>query len=161
MPGRAIFRDSEDTMYLINTSDGSGQDTPLRLEGRLDTGFSQVRVMPLDDRMALTTRLGVVLLDDEGTVLGADARHASSRILQPAIGERYVVTVDEFGVPAGADDRFRAYDLNVYDLQSVKLATPTTTLELGAAPSDLRLLDGKILISAGTVTVAIDAPPTP
>ena len=162
MPGRAVYRDTSDTLRLISTDDGAGgEDSPLQVEGRLDSGFTQVRMTPLGARMALATRLGLVLLDNDGAVLGADARHSSGRVLLPAIGEQYAVTLDEFGLPAGADDNFRAYDLNIYDLNSVKLVAPTTTLELGAEPSDLLLLDGKILISAGTVTLVIDAPASP
>ena len=164
LPELAVYRDGLDSLRIIRTEDGIGvadDDPPLQVEGRLDSGFTRANVTPIDDRMLLTTHRGIALFERDGTLAGVDSRRDTSIILMPAVGERYAVTIGRLGVPAGADDEgFNAYDLDVFDLTSVKFAADTVALELGAPPSDIEVIDGKILISAGVVTLVIDAPQT-
>lgn len=161
LPGRAVYRDADDMLRIIDTSDGSGDDTPLMVEGRLDTGFTSARILPLGDRFALATRRGVALLGPDGDLEGVDQGPSAQRVLMPEFGERRVVTLGQSGVRIGEDENLYAYQLNVYDLASVKLVAPTVSLELGALPMEMALLDEKILVSAGAVTVVLDAPVEP
>ncbi len=156
-PGVALHRDATDALRLIDTEDGSSEDTVLRVEGRIEPGMSHLEVTRVGDRLLLATYRGAVLIDEAGTLLGVDARRTDADVLPAAAGERFVVLIDEEGVPAGD---LGAYDLSIFDLRSLKLAAPPVALELGARPTDVALLDGKILVSAGMVTLVIDAPPS-
>ena len=50
------------------------------------------------------------------------------------------------------------FDLNFYTIDSLR-AVNTVTVELGAQPHTMAIIDGKILISSGTITTVIDVPP--
>ncbi len=154
-PGRAVVRDINDALYLLDTEAGESGG-PLALGDRLAPGFQHARVVAIDGRAALATAHGVALWDERGELIGLDERWQVGRVLPPRFAERHVATLALEPRPIDGDSA--AYELSVFDLQSLKAAAEPVSIELGASPDVLTLVDGKILVSAGAATVVIDAP---
>jgi outer membrane protein assembly factor BamB/tetratricopeptide (TPR) repeat protein len=154
-PGRAVLRDVNDSLYLIDTDSGRA-GAALRLGERLNPGFQFARVVPLETRTALATAHGVALWDRRGELIGLDERRQVGQVLAPEFAEGFAVTLGVAGMPIDEDSQ--GFDLNICDLTSLKAASEPIAIELGVRPQALALVDGKILVSAGGATVVIDAP---
>ena len=107
-------------------------------------------------RIAITTTSGVVLLDESGKVQAMDALAVDDGLIPPRAAERNFVTIEvqTVGIPGPQP----LYALHLLDAESLRLLR-TLKIPLGASPDDLAIVDGAVIVTAGSVTVALPMPP--
>jgi len=158
LPGRIIVLDDDAGLWQIETGQGRPAAHELQTRGRLTgaviTG-APVRAADLGGHVVFSSPDGLLVYDREGALVGVDQRNDSANLAPAAIGRDYAVAVALN--PAEADARGVWYDLYVIELPGAALAQ-RRLIDLGDRPDDVALLDGRILISAGSTTLVIDAP---
>lgn len=107
-------------------------------------------------RIAIAGTSGLVMLDERGAVQSMDALGIEDELLTPVPAEAQFVTMEQD--PAATSGPMPRYPLHFLDDQSLKLEQ-TVHVPLGARPTDLAIVDGAIVVTAGNVTVALPAPP--
>lgn len=107
--------------------------------------------------LALGSTRGMIVLDDAGSLVGADAMEDQARIEPPAFGEGFGVAIEapdrELGSPEGEGFVARLY---VLERPTGRLAA-LERVRLFDAPQSLTVLDGKVLIGQGAMTIVLDA----
>jgi hypothetical protein len=158
--GGVLVRDFNNALYLMSGRDGTVDDAPLSVAERLDAGMGFIEITQVPGgAMVLGTDRGVALLDRTGAMLGLDSGEFGQRILLPEVAEGAIVTISVDGNPV--EDGLSSFRINMYDTRSVRALRPSSGLVLGAMPRTLRLIDDRILVSAGAVVAVIDAPASP
>lgn len=161
LPGRVIVRRDDGRLWQIRTSDGFVRLEPLDTRDRLESNYRRLSITALGDAAALATERGLALYDREGNLLGLDFRETAGPILFGGWGETYVPTLDRGG--ENDLDGLNIHHLNVYETATLR-AVSRTGVTLGVAGLDSRpmsLMNGKVLISTGSITTVIDMPPDP
>jgi len=160
LPNRIIILDADAGLWQI----GLGQDRPASTA--LDTQNKLARTVLLNqrigysaqgDNVAFSSFDGVLVFDHDGDVIGLDRRGDDQTVLAAAFGAKHMVTVSSS--PAFLDAGATWHDLYLFTSPSGAVEQ-RRLIELDAAPDDLALLDGRILITAGKATLVVDAPPT-
>lgn len=107
-------------------------------------------------RIAVTTTSGVLLLEESGAVQSMDGLAVDDGLIPARPAESHFVTIEvqTVGIPGPQP----LYALHLMDAESLRLQR-TLRIPLGASPDGLALVDGAILITAGSVTVALPMPP--
>ncbi|MCA9300027.1 MAG: hypothetical protein KDA28_13230, partial [Phycisphaerales bacterium] len=102
-----------------------------------------------------TSTRGVALFNDGGELVGLDAIDTTSPLIPGVIAQDAVVTIEtsERRAPGGVT----SFALHVVDTLSCKRLAGTNLDTRGRAPRRLALLDGRILVTAGNVTIVIEA----
>jgi len=156
-PGSIVVRDFDSALYMVSATDGTGAEEPLPVADRLDAGVEAVRMYSIPGgNMVVATERGIALLNSAGALIGVDAGGFGQRMVMPAVADGAVVTVGSEGNPVS--DAIASFRVNMYDTESVKAIRPTVGLELGVAPREVRVIDDRVLVGAGTVIAVIDAP---
>lgn len=157
---RLLLLSSDRQLWLASLS--TGQMRPQSLDAprnRLETSrqIEAFAVGPsLDGPFAVATYQGLMTFSADGEQLGNDGLGGLDSMLPPRPAEGRAVTIETVAEGRGED--------GLMQFQLYPIETPTGILEgrvmvnLGARPSAMQLLDGKILITAGASTVIIDAP---
>lgn len=155
--GGVVVRDFDNLMYLLDGRTGAVGDAPLPVGERLEAGVAVMELTQVPGgNLVIGTDRGIVLLDRTGALLGADASDFGHLILLPEVAEGAVVTVGLNGNPV--EEGLSSYRLGMYDTRSVKSLRDASGLVLGAVPREMRLIDDRILVGAGSVIAVIDAP---
>lgn len=156
-PGRTIVRRDDGRLWQIRTSDGAVAFEPLDTRDRLESRFRSIRLTPLGDRAGLATERGLALFGPKGDLQGLDYRETSGAILFGGWGDKYVVTLDSAGESSG--DGLYLHDLNVYETDTLRaVSRARITLGAGLETRPMRLIQGKALITTGSITTVIDLP---
>jgi outer membrane protein assembly factor BamB len=144
-PNRELFRGS-----LV---DGSVGDGPIETSERLE-GLSRIDAVAVDGRIALMNSRGVVLLTPDGQVAGMNALDASEAMTQPvaAAGSFLGLDTREVILPDGRP----TYRLNLWSTGSIA-AQAAYDLVLWQVPTRIAVVDGRILVTAGRMTVGYPA----
>lgn len=147
-----------DLLWMLGPDRGLRQ---LRLEtGELSAGAMsvqgrthsrrQVRLTRIGSGIVLSSGLGVVILDREGGLLGADAVVRQDSLLPPAVGEGLIVLVDTASRRSSPSGTHRLTLVNTTSARELS----ALDLVLGEAPTGVVLLDGHVLVQTpGGVTV--------
>jgi hypothetical protein len=157
---RLLLLSTDRQLWLASAS--TGQVRPQSLDAprnRLETSrqIDAFAVGPgLDSPFAVATYQGLMVFSPDGEQLGNDGLGGLDSMLPPQPAEGRAITIETIA-EGRADNGLMQFQL--YPIQ-----TPTGILEgrvlvnLGARPTAMHLLDGKILITAGASTIIIDAP---
>ena len=158
-PDRVIVLDADAGLWQITLGDERPESRPLDTRGRLTRSVvtnETIHAGHFDDAVAITSSDGVLVYDQLGELVGFDRRGDDAIVLPAAIGAETLVTVTTS--PAFFDDDAKWHDL--FFLRAPDAALKQRRLiELNAAPEDMLLLDGRILITAGKATLVLDANP--
>lgn len=150
----AYMLDGDVVLHHINLADGkvTGLDAAMKSKLTLPVISS-----PTPATLALGSTRGLVILDDDGKVVGMDALEDQARIEPPAIGRDYGVAIEtpdrELGGPDS--DTFVAR-LYIIERPSGRLAA-LERVRLYDVPRSISLLDGKIVLGQGAATIVLDA----
>ena len=152
-----VVRNFDNFMFLLDGRTGTADDAPLPVGDRLEAGVAMMELAQVPGgNLVIGTDRGVVLLDRTGALVGADASEFGHMILLPEVAEGAIVTVGQHGNPV--DEGLSSYRVGMYDTRSVKALRDASGLVLGAVPREMRLIDNRILVAAGSVVAVIDAP---
>jgi outer membrane protein assembly factor BamB len=134
----------------------TGKRTPMQQETRAKLTLPVV-ASPTPGTLALGSTRGMIVMNDEGKVVGVDALDDQTRIEPPAIGQDYAVAIEPPDRELGNSDTdtFVAR-LYIMERPSGKLAA-VERVRLYDVPRSISLLDGKIVLGQGAVTIVLDA----
>lgn len=163
-PGRIIVMDESAALWRLDEEDGGVRPVPLSTTD----AFSRSQALlarPLHapdsqdpDRSAFLSSSSILLYDHLGNLVARDVRPTSADILPAVITANAFVTID--AVPASPTSP-NLYSLRHYSLSSIAL-TARQPISLGADPTSIAAIDARILITAGDLTIVLDAPqPSP
>ncbi|QYK47878.1 MAG: PQQ-binding-like beta-propeller repeat protein [Phycisphaeraceae bacterium] len=153
--GRSIFlMDNARLIWIADGATGQIADDPLRTDDRLSTR-QRIVGRVLGDRVAFVSARGVVIYGADGRRIGSDAIGAMDSLIPARFCADVLVTIDTRATES-AEGR-RTYTLSVMDNTSARLIA-SREIALLVPPDGLGVLDGRILVSAGGVTMVIGAP---
>lgn len=153
---RLFLLDTTRTLWLADLATGVINDEPLRTDDRLATR-QPITARAIDGRLVFTSARGIVVYDQTGRRVGADAIGGTDSLIPPRLAERTLVTIDT--QPNQTAEGRLSYTLGVLEASSARLIA-TRELALLTPPDAIALVDGSILVSAGGVTLVIAAPDT-
>jgi outer membrane protein assembly factor BamB len=136
----------------LSLADGALDAEPADMRGRMAHPATMTRV---DGAMVIATSQGLLALDEEGRTIGADGLDAGGRIEPAVLGDGVAVIVEASGRETQSDTgAARIYFL---ETPSGRLRGTASVL-LMESPRQPLLIENKILISQGPVTLVFDAP---
>lgn len=159
LPRRIIVRTDNNELIQVGSEDGSVRERPLDSRDRLGAGFGFVQATSLGGFTGVRTRVGLAVYDGAGQLVGLDARERDVAALFAAFADRFSVTVTS--APQPADEGSAAVHVNIYANPSLRIMS-RTAVPLGGQtePGPFHMLDGKLLITSGMITIVVDIPPT-
>jgi outer membrane protein assembly factor BamB len=99
---------------------------------------------------------GLMIYGPDGTLRGVDALGGFESVIAPQLGDGRAITVETVSEGPTTDGQM-VFNLYAMETQGARMIE-TTPITLGARPSSLTLMDGRIILSAGGATVVIEAP---
>lgn len=160
--GESVFvLDANKALRLIDMASGRLRPAALETRERIEYPFV---LTPLAGRLAITSQMGLLLFSADGSLLGMDALDRNTQgerathILPPAVGKTHCVNVGEVAevpslsrAPAG----LTRFGLSVLSTESGSVVGTQSVL-LREEPTAMALIDGKVLLTAGPVTVVME-----
>ena len=150
---RAIVLSASRDLWPVHLD--SGRPAPIPLDARQVTyARSRIELTPLERSLVVSSSRGVVVLDDQDTVVGLDAIPSQDTLLPAKVSSGSIVAIDAAPMPSGHD-----YALYLLDMSGRLIARPLAlTLGEDNPPTGLFLLDQRICVSTRAGTVLIHAP---
>lgn len=155
MLGKLLVRAADNSLWFIDPATGSTDPQPIDVRGRLDRGFGRIEIADLTQHFAVSTERGVVILDRQAQVVGADTHADETMVIPAAFGNEHFVHITRDGAPV--DPSFYRYRLTVFSLPGAA-AVAESAVDLQGDPSSVALLDDLIIVSAYRNSVIIKAP---
>ncbi len=162
--GRVIVMDESAELWRLSEDDGAVRPVPLTTTDAFSRSQALLarslhsRNPHEPDRAAFLSSSSILLYDHLGNLIARDARPTSADILPALVTEHAFVTID--ATPASPTSP-TIYSLRHYSQSSIAL-TARQPISLGADPSSIAAIDNRILITAGDLTIVLDAPtPSP
>jgi outer membrane protein assembly factor BamB len=157
-----VLMDGSRALWMASASTGACAETPLDSAHEAVEGGNGLDVLPVPGGgFAVASTVGVRLYDAKGTLKGGDPLPSDGEMVVPrAASDRFVAVrtlMDgpaEEPVPGSPLGRFQIVALAGTD---GRIAESTDVL-LGQRPSAIELLDGRIALTSGGVTVVLPAP---
>ncbi|MBL0922528.1 MAG: PQQ-binding-like beta-propeller repeat protein, partial [Phycisphaerales bacterium] len=150
-PGRVIVMDPEGSLWHVEEDDGAVRDAPLDARGRVRRG-ERIVAQPIGDNALFLSSSGALLVGRDGEVVGRDVRPGAAGVAMPILTADAIIAID-----ADADA-----SSGVFNVRSFTTASAATVaigaVALAADPFELAAVDGRLLVSAGDVTVVYHAP---
>ncbi len=156
---RLFILTGEDTLLLASLSDGRLRERPLDLLDATQQGLRRGRIDLFaagPKHVVLAMPQGIIVYDQDGTVLGADAITELEAMLTASPASGRAVTMDIVAAGRRPDDNL-IFMLHQLDTSGGMLLS-SVPVALGAAPQRMTLMDERIIVSAGAVTVVYRAP---
>ncbi len=156
---RVLILDADARLWQISLGEDRPESRELNTEGKLATTVAMnlpIRAEASGDHVAITSYTGLIVLDGDGELVGIDRRGDDSDVVPAAFGAEHLITVSM--APAFVDNEAKWHDLFYFRAPDGALMQ-RRLIELNAAPDDIALLDGRILITAGKATLVLDANP--
>ncbi len=151
-PGRLIILDDANRLWQLETEGGELSRAPLDTRSRLQGPAEDVSVAAAGDHAVFALPRGLVMYDRRGELVGLDQRDGLTSLGPHAFADDRAVVLDPHGFEP------RVYDARLLELDTGRLLQ-AQRIELPARPDSVDLIDGRILISAGSGTIVLDAPP--
>jgi outer membrane protein assembly factor BamB len=151
-PGRLILLDEGNRLWQLETETGELSRGPLDTRSRLQASAEGLSVATAGDHAVFALPRGLVMYDRRGELVGLDQRDGLTSLGPHAFADDRAIVLDPHGFEP------RVYEARVLELDTGRLIQ-AQRIELPARPDAVDLIDGRILISAGTGTIVLDAPP--
>lgn len=151
---RLFLLDADRQIWLASLSSGRAVAGPLRGRERLGERLS-IAAAAAGPNVVFSTERGFLIFDPAGQLIGADGADGRTSFIPARASESLLVCIQsERGeLPDGR----AAARLMLFAADSGKLLSAEDII-LSEDPSDLALLDGAIVITAGSSTVVLGAP---
>lgn len=150
-PGRLIVMDADGELWQVEEDDGRVRETPLDARGRVRRG-ERIVAQPLGDRALFLSTSGVLIVGRDGEIVGRDVRPGAAGVSTPILTADSIVAADADGDAVSG----------IFNVRFFTTASASTTsvgaVALAADPFELAAIDGRLLISAGDVTIVYSAP---
>ena len=152
---RAYVLNEERAVITLSLADGAMPHDPLDPRERLAQD-GPIGIAPLPDgAVGFVSGQGLAVFSKKGEMIGVDASvHAKDHSHLFALGEHAVAMVPDDAPDA---DGTTQIDLRILALPSGKLLS-TRAIALGRPPSSMVALDGRVLLTAGGVTLVLPLP---
>lgn len=147
-----VLESSSMQLWRVDLRSGDVDDEPGDTRQRLTLPVSLV---PVGGALTLTTSLGLIVIDESGQTIGADGIDAAGRIEPPVLAEGLAIAVEASGRETQAGES--SSKIYFIELPSGRLQSVANVM-LMDAPRLPMVIEGKILISQGPVTLVFDAP---
>jgi len=144
----------EGQLYAASMIDGQMRDGAIETGGRLNP-FSLISAARIGRGFAFMSSSGLVLVDENGETVGIDSLRAGNTLLPPVPTERFFLTISTQGYLR--PDGLRAYDIHALSSESTRILS-SRPIVLGGDPVDLRVLDGRVVLTAAGLTQVLFAP---
>lgn len=108
-----------------------------------------------EGRVAFMAKRGIAVFERDGTLVGLDAFDAGAEMLTPELAEGMAVSVEANTRPTdtGAD----VVGVYLLAMPSARLLS-SREVSVGAAPRDVVVLDNRVVMTAGNVTLVLPVP---
>ncbi|MBL8991297.1 MAG: hypothetical protein JNJ48_06930 [Phycisphaerae bacterium] len=153
---RLLVLGEDRTLWQVSVASGAVGPSSLDTRGRFDTSSHVYGAATPDGGIAFRSPQGVVVFDARGELRGTDAIAATDNLVPPAPTASGFVTVSMAGTAVRDADGQSLF--TVYTLGPTGVLQTSTTVQLGAVPGRVALLDGRLLISAGRHTAVYTTP---
>lgn len=110
----------------------------------------------VDGPFAVPTQQGIMIFGAEGQLQGVDGMGGIDTMLLPRAAEERAVAIETISEGRG-ESGLMQYRIHVMETGGGMLVD-SRPVQLGARPMEAELLDGRIAVSAGAMTVVIEAP---
>ncbi len=150
---QALLLTNDAQLYHVALAKGEVDHAAVDTQGRLMFPLSGV----VNDRtLAISASKGLTIIGEHGELLGVDGL-AGSPAMEPApeFGRRIAYAI-ESEVSASEDEPL-TLRLFCFELPSGRLLN-IQRMRLGDSPTSLTLIDGKLVMACGSLTLVIDAP---
>ncbi len=159
-----IVLDRERHLRLINSKTGGVRVRPLDSFGKISEN-SHLKVDRIGDQITVATDRGVLMYDATGKIVGMDGLGDTTPLLLPQFAGKaiFALGVDREDLLENARESYEvreAAPLYAMDRKNGKL-TASRWIVLFEDPTAMNLVDGKIIISAGSISLVVDAPQEP
>jgi len=146
--------DGDVNLWFVSLKDGAHADKPLDTRGRV---VFPVSATVMNGTLAVTSTNGIIVFNDKGELIGADGLDGQGSLQTPMVSSNMFLAVEnnqrEDGGPTGIVSR-----LFMFAHPTGKLIN-TERVRLYENPHASMVIDGKVLLSEGPVTLVLDAPP--
>jgi outer membrane protein assembly factor BamB len=146
--------DGDVNLWFVSLKDGTHPDKPLDTRGRV---VFPVSATVMGRTLAVTSTNGLIVFNDKGELIGADGLDGQGALQTPMVSSDMYLAVEnnqrEDAGPAGIVSR-----LFMFAHPTGKLIN-TERVRLYENPHTTMVIDGKVLLSEGPVTLVLDAPP--
>lgn len=151
---RLYLLDANRTIWAVPLATGRAGDAPLDTYEHLETPGA-IEATGLGEHVAFSTPSGVVVFDAQGGLVGMDGLGAAGGLLPPVAAESMFVALE--AAPEDENASRPVYGLHLLESPGGRLVG-THRVVLWEPPRRVAVLDGRILITAGEVTVVLSAP---
>lgn len=164
---KILVLDGDRHLYMVPLATGETRGGLLATEKEKQSKLElPIRLSQRENRILLTGTKGMLAYDLSGQLAGADALDPSLILATPTVAASVVVTIAQQQafvqplpgrvLPQSED----SFELFFFDTDSARLVGREELLVM-EEPSDLATIDGKLLITAGSITFVLDAPHEP
>ncbi|MFN7021334.1 MAG: hypothetical protein ACK4WH_08425, partial [Phycisphaerales bacterium] len=157
---RLLLMSTDRTMWLASASSGRLNPKPLETPRSHVQDTRQLSAYLTtsnpDGPFAVATQQGIMIFGPGGELDGIDGLGGVGTLIPPLPGHDRVVTIETTS-SGRAEDGSMQYALRMFESGGAMLVFNHSIL-LGTRPSAMSVMDGKIAITAGAVTVVLDAP---
>lgn len=160
---RLLLLSQAEELWQIDLATGVARDPSLRTAGRLgdirrqrdpeDPG-NTIAQGP-DGSLVLASENGIACFDPTGELVGIDAAGQTARDRLVTLASNAAVMLE--AGPESTRDGRRTPTLQIVSLPGGRMVLDTA-LSMFDAPSRVAIIDGKIAVSAGPITLVLDAP---
>lgn len=106
--------------------------------------------------LVVSTGQGIVIFGPEGELRGVDAQGGFESMLPPRAARGRAVTIETIA-DSRTPDGLMVFEIHQFETATAMLVN-SRSVELGAHPMSIALLDGVIVVSGGGMTLALKAP---
>lgn len=159
-----IIMDRDRNLRLINSKTGVVRKEVLDVFGKIKEN-SRLKLDRVGDTISIASDRGMLLYDLSGKLTGMDGLGEDTQTLLPQIGARaiFALGVEREDLLENTRDTYEireAAQLYSMDRTTAKLVA-SRWIVLFEDPTAMNLVDGKLIISAGSISLVIDAPQEP
>lgn len=159
----AVLLDPNRTMWLASISTGRLRQAPLEVPRTHVEATAAVDAFPLSGAQgsgfAIATQQGLAIFGPDGTLAGVDGMDGATSMIKPRPADGRAVTIETVA-EGRSGDGLMMFSLHALDVQPGSGATlvDSRPILLGARPTATALMDGRVAVTAGSVTVVLQAP---
>lgn len=159
-----VLMSSDRVLWLGSLSSGRVRPAPLEIAPQRMNMAQTIDAFPLSSLpgsgFAVSTNQGLVIFAADGTMLGSDGFDGGTSMVRPQPAQGRAVTIETIADGRTGDGMmlFSLHALDVSDRGSAAVVDSRSVL-LGARPTSMTLLDGRVAVTAGNVTVVMRALP--